>query len=131
VNLVDENVPLDQVELLESWGFRCRVIGRDVAHLGVGDDNIVTSSHRLKNPTLLTRDKDFFQRRLCHRSYCIAWLDVALAESAFFARRFLRHTRFAKHSDRLGVVARIHHDGVSFWRYSVSAMLRVGWQAES
>lgn len=31
MNLLDENIPLDQRDLLGAWGIRCRVIGQDLA----------------------------------------------------------------------------------------------------
>jgi hypothetical protein len=33
VNLLDENIPLDQRDLLRAWGIRCRVVGQDIARL--------------------------------------------------------------------------------------------------
>jgi hypothetical protein len=41
VNLLDENIPLDQRDLLRAWGIHCRVVGQDIAQLSIGDDNIV------------------------------------------------------------------------------------------
>lgn len=66
MNILDENVPLDQRDLLQAWGVRCRVIGQDIARVSLGDDNILALLHRLKQPTLFTRDEDFFDRQLCH-----------------------------------------------------------------
>ena len=40
-----------------------RLIGQDVAQLSIGDDNILALLHRLKQPTLFTRDEHFFKRR--------------------------------------------------------------------
>jgi len=42
VNLLDENLPLDQRDLLRTWGIHCRLIGQEVARLGIGYDNILT-----------------------------------------------------------------------------------------
>ncbi len=129
--LLDENVPRDQHDLLRSWGIRCRLIGQDIANLSIGDDNIVALLHRLKNPTLLTRDKHFFARQLSHRTYCLAWLDVAPEESGLFARQFLAHPRFATHSRRQGVVAHVHHDGITFWKPAAPALQKVDWMAQN
>ena len=63
MNLLDENVPSDQRDLLRTRGIHCRVIGQDVAQLSIGDDNILALLHRLKQPTLFTRDEHFFKRR--------------------------------------------------------------------
>jgi hypothetical protein len=74
VNVLDENIPLDQRDLLRTWGVHCRVIGQDIAPISIGDDNILALLHRLKQPTLFTRDEDFFKHRLCHPALKpIAW----------------------------------------------------------
>ena len=75
MNLLDENVPSDQRDLLRTRGIHCRVIGQDVAQLSIGDDNILALLHRLKQPTLFTRDEHFFKRRLCHPSYGLVLLN--------------------------------------------------------
>jgi hypothetical protein len=127
VNLLDENVPLDQRDLLLSWRIRCRVIGQDIAQLGIADDNIVVLLHRLKRPTLFTRDEHFFKRTLCHGSYGLVWLDVMPEESALFVRRVLRHPRFRTIASRMGVVLRAHHAGIEFWHRQRPTIQRTGW----
>jgi len=56
VNLLDENIPLDQRDVLRAWGIKCRVIGQDIAELSVGDDNILKLLHHVKQPTFFTRE---------------------------------------------------------------------------
>ena len=41
MNILDENIPLDQLDLLGAWGIHCRMIGQDIARFSVGDDNIL------------------------------------------------------------------------------------------
>jgi len=127
VNLLDENIPLDQRDLLRACGIPCRVIGQDLARLSIGDGNIITLLHRLKQPTLFTRDEDFFNRELCHASYALVWLDTAPAEAAMFIRRFLRHPRFRTKAQRLGIVARVHHDGIQFWQRNRPMHQPIAW----
>jgi len=129
VNLLDENIPLDQRDLLRGWGIHCRVIGQDIAHLSIGDDNILALLHRLKQPTLFTRDQHFFKRRLCHPAYGLVWLDLAPVESAHFIRSVLRHPRFSTKASRMGLVVRAHRDGLQFWRRNRIGLQRVGWTA--
>ena len=130
MNLLDENIPLEQRDLLRARGVRCRVIGQDLAELSIGDDNILVLLHRLKQPTLFTRDEDFFRRDLAHAAYALVWLDVAPGEAALFVRRFLRHPRFRTKLSRLGVVARVHHDGVHFWQRHRPALQSASWLGE-
>jgi hypothetical protein len=127
VNLLDENIPLDQRDLLRAWGIPCRVVGQDIAQLSIGDDNILVLLQHLKQPTFFTRDDDFFQRELCHPGYGLFWLDVAPEEAALFVRRVLRHPRFATKASRLGIVARAHHDGLQFWQRNRAARQRTTW----
>ena len=63
MNVLDENIPLDQRDLLRAWGIPCRIIGLDTARLSIGDDNMLAMLHRLKQPTLFTRDEHFFKHR--------------------------------------------------------------------
>lgn len=127
MNLLDENLPSEQCDVLRAWGIRCRILGRELARRGLGDDDIVALLHRLKQPTLFTRDRHFFEKRLCHRRYALVWLDLAPEESALFIRRFLLHPRFRTKARRMGVVARVHHDGVHFWPHHPSGLRMVAW----
>jgi len=130
VNVLDENIPMDQRDLLRAWGIHCRLIGRDLSQLSADDDNIVVLLHRLKQPTLLTRDEDFFRRKLCHSGYCLVFLDARPAESAEFIRRVLRHPQFRTKAQRMGTVARAHHDGIHFWRRNEASLHRAPWPGE-
>src|SRR5260370_4485490 len=85
-------------------------LGQDIARLSIADDNIVVLLHRLKQPTIFTRDGDFFNRRLCHPAYGLVFLDVAPEEAALFARRVLRHPRFSTKASPMGIVLRAHRD---------------------
>ncbi len=67
MNVLDENIPLDQRDLLRAWGIPCRMIGEDIARLSISDDKILALLHRLKQPTLFTRDEHFFKPSLCLR----------------------------------------------------------------
>lgn len=127
LNLLDENFPADQVPLLNEWRIPFRQMGRDVACLGIGDDDILPLLHRFRRVTFFTLDKDFFQSRLCHRAYCLVWLEVRADDAADYIRRFLRHPRFHTQVQRMGVVARAHHDGVHFWRRGSDALQRSAW----
>jgi hypothetical protein len=67
VNLLDENIPLDQRDLLRAWGIRCRVVGQDIARLSIADDNLIVLLHRLKQPTFFTRRRLLQTRTLPSR----------------------------------------------------------------
>jgi len=127
VNVLDENVPLEQRDLLRAWGIPCRMVGQDIARSSLGDDDIVALLHRLKQPTFFTRDEDFFDSKLLHPAYGLVWLDVAAEEAGLFVRRLLRHPRFATKAHRLGMVVRVHHDGLEFWERHRAELKRLRW----
>ena len=83
--------------------------------------------HHLKQPTLFTRDEHFFKRGWCHRAYALSWLDAAPEECALFIRRWLQHPRFRHKADRMGIVARAHHDGVHFWKRNHANLQHMEW----
>ena len=127
MNVLDENVTQDQADLLRQWGIRVRSISRDFRCQGMHDDNIVPFLVRLKQPTLLTRDGDFFERRLVHSRYCLAWFEVDASETAFFIRRFLSHPRFRTNAQRLGKVICIAPRGIEYWSKGAERLTQVRW----
>jgi hypothetical protein len=64
LNLLDENFPEDQLPLLKEWRIPFRQIGRDVAHWGVKDPDIIPVLHDIGRVTFFTQDEDFFRREL-------------------------------------------------------------------
>ncbi len=102
--------------LLESWGIRVRQIGVDVGAKGMQDEEIISLLHRLRQPTFLTRDDDFYQQRLAHAGYCLIYLAVEKYEAAFYARRVLRHRAFKTKARRMGCVLRVSNAGIWLWR---------------
>ena len=127
MNLLDEQVRKDQRNLLEKWRIRFRQIGKEIASAGIQDQNIIPFLLTLKRPTLFTEDQDFFDQALAHRGYALVWLDVSDIEVAEYIRRFLRHRRFNTHTNRMGVVARVHYDMIHFWQYGMPRRQQVSW----
>ena len=129
MNLLDENFPEDQRPVLREWRIPFRQIGREVSHRGIKDPELVPLLHRHRRVTFFTQDKGFFDPALCHQSYCLVLLDVRADDVAHYVRRFLRHPRFDSEMKRMGVVARVHHDGGQFWQRNRAALQRVEWEA--
>jgi hypothetical protein len=116
LNILDENIPKSQRLLLESRGLRVKQIGVDVGHKGMLDEEIIRLLHALRQSTFLTRDEDFFDRRLRHTGYCIAYLAVDKDEVAFFVHRLLRHHVLKTKAQRIGSVIRVSSSGIYLWR---------------
>jgi hypothetical protein len=127
VNILDENIPKSQRLLLESWGIRLKQIGFDIARKGLQDEEIISFLHSLRQPTFLSRDEDFYDRRLCHARYCLIYLAVNKYEAAFFARRLLRHRALKTKAQRMGCVIRVSGAGIWLWRLHAKKEEFLSW----
>jgi hypothetical protein len=127
VNILDENIPRNQRELLISWRISIRQIGYDVGRKGIQDDEIIPLLHQLRRPTFFTRDSDFFNRKLCHQQYCLVYMDVDKYEAALFVRRLLRHSELNTQVNRMGAVIRVSHRGLVLYRHSTEQLINLSW----
>lgn len=127
MNILDENIPENQRQLLRSWRISIRQVGHDVGRLGMQDEEIIPLLHRLHRPTFFTRDADFYRPSLCHRAYCIVYLAVGQYEAASFTRRVLRHAAFNTQAKRMGAVTRASHTGLSVWRLHAEDETKLSW----
>ncbi|MBU6400645.1 MAG: hypothetical protein KGS61_10025 [Verrucomicrobia bacterium] len=127
MNLLDENFPQDQLPLLKEWHVFFRLIGKDIARFGAKDPVIIPLLHRQGGATFFTLDWDFFEAALCHPAYGLVWLDVRADDAAYFVRRFLKHPRFKTQAQRMGIVARAHHEGIDFWQRHRAALQHARW----
>ncbi len=116
MNILDENIPKPQRELLEAWRIPVKQIGVSIGRKGMLDEEILPLLLRQRHPTFFTRDDDFFVRELCHAKYCLVYLTVAKTEVALFVRRLLRQPDFRTKAGRMGKVLRVSHVGISFWQ---------------
>jgi hypothetical protein len=128
LNILDENITRDQADLLRQWGVRFRSISRDLGYQGIGDDNIFPLLLRLKKPTFLTRDEDFFARRFVHARYAVVWFEVEVEETALFIRRFLSHPLFRTNSQRQGKVVRVRPSDIEYWTKNAAALVSIEWR---
>jgi hypothetical protein len=127
VNILDENIPKQQRQLLESWRIRTQQIGFNVGRRGMQDDEIIIFLQRLSHPTFFTRDEDFYERRLCHARYSLVYMEVDKYEAAFFVRRLLHHSKFNTQTKRMGAVICVSAAGLSVWRLREENETRLGW----
>jgi hypothetical protein len=125
--LLDENILEGQRLLLEARRIAPRQIGVEVARKGLKDEQIIPLLRRLRNPTFITRDLEFYDPGLRHRGYCLVVANIGQSEVAAFVRRFLRHPEFRTQSQRMGTVARMSQTGIICWRLGVSREGALGW----
>ena len=128
MNILDENIPKNQRQVLESWRVRVRQIGFNIGRRGMQDDEIIPFLQHLRRPTFFTRDEDFYARHLCHTRYGLVYLAVEKYEVAAFVRRLLHHSEFDTQAKRMGAVIRISSAGLSCWRLHADEELHLEWE---
>lgn len=116
MNLLDENIPESQRQLLRSWRIQVRQIGHEIGSKGMKDEAIISLLHKFRSVTFFTRDLDFYERKLCHANYCLVCLAIGQYEVASFTRRFLHHPAFDITAKRMGKVIRVSHLGLRVWQ---------------
>lgn len=126
--ILDENIIDSQRRLLNSWRIPVRQIGYEVGRKGMKDREIIPFLHQLNQPTLFTRDDDFYERRLCHAGYCLVYLDVRKEEVATFVRRVLRQKAFKTKAKRMGKVIRASHVGLTVWNLHAEKEDLLDWR---
>ncbi len=127
MNILDENIPKNQRQLLISWRVSIRQIGHDSGRKGIQDDEIIPLLHQLRRPTFFTRDSDFFDRKLCHQRCCLVYMDVNKYEVALFVRRILHHPELDTQAKRMESIIRVSSRGLSLYRLRTGDMTFLGW----
>ena len=127
MNILDENIPRNQREILRSQRIRVRQIGYDVGRKGMKDDEITPWLLAQRNPTFFTRDLGFYERKLCHARYCLVCLAVGRYEAATFVRRLLRHPEFNTRAKRMSTVVRVSHARPKVWRLHAEQESVLSW----
>jgi hypothetical protein len=123
MNLLDENVPENQTEVLDRQGVHARQIGRGVGRLGMQDPEILTLLHSLRRVTFFSLDWDFSGPYLSHPAYCLVFLHVQRQEAAMYIRRVLRHPELNTQAKRMGAVVRASEPGLRVWRRNAAEEL--------
>ena len=127
MNILDENIIESQRQLLLDWRGRFSQIGYEVGRRGMDDEEIIPFLLSLLRPTFFTLDLDFYERNLCHRKYCLVFLNVKQGEAATYVRRLLRHREFNTHAKRMGILIRVSSTGLLVWRLHLERETRYDW----
>ncbi len=127
--VIDESISEIEVWRLREWRIAVRVIGEDLADKSISDENILSLLHRLKQPTLFTRDRDFWNAEFCHPRYALVYMDIPEHEGlvAAYIRRLLRHAEFDTNGKRLGKVIHVHQTGVKMWQRGTRTLKSIEW----
>jgi len=127
MNILDENIPESQLQLLHSWRIRAHQIGQEAGRQGMKDEEIIPFLHKIKSITFFTRDQGFYHNHLCHANYCLVCLAVGQYETASFIRRFLKHPAFNTKTKRMGKVIRLTHMDIRIWKLHLKKEEKLVW----
>jgi hypothetical protein len=125
--ILDENILDGKRMLLDSWRLAPKQIGLDLSLKGLKDEEIIPLLRQQHDPTFFTRDVGFYDRKLRHRKYCLVLMNVGQNEVASFIRRFLRHPDFDTQAKRMGLVVRVSHSGIAYWRARAQTEIHTAW----
>lgn len=128
MNVLDENIPDSQRQLLRGWRIPVRQIGHEVGRSGAKDDAVIPLLHRLGPATFFTRDLGFYEKELCHSRYSIVVIAAGQYEAASLIRRVLRHPRLRTTGQRLGKVIQASHTGLRYWQLRADSETFLGWR---
>ena len=112
MNILDENFPQDQADVLRARGVHVRQIGSDIGRAGMLDHEILVLLHSLKRSTFISLDVDFSDPSWRHPSYGIVFLYVRRPGAAEYVRRVLRHPAVNTQAKRMGAYVRASYDGI-------------------
>lgn len=115
MNVLDENIPESQRQLLRRGRVRVRQIGVDAGRKGLKDSEIIPLLLQLDRPTFFTLDRDFYRQSLCHDDYCLVFLDVEEGTVADFIRGLLRRKELNTKAKRMGLVIRVMETGLRYF----------------
>lgn len=131
MNVLDENILENQRQLLRGWRIRTYQVGHEVGRNGMTDQEIIPLLHQIRKSTFFTRDRDFYERSLCHRDYCLVYLSVTEDQAAHFIHGFLRHSKFNTRAKRMGAVVRVSPVGLQWWRSSNETEEELRWSGST
>ncbi len=130
MNVLDENIPIAERELLRRSNIPVRHAGHEIGRKGMKDDEIIPFLLGLRRPTFFTLDAGFFRRDFRHSRYCIVHLAAGQYETARFVHRFLRQRTFRTQAARMGCVIRVSRAGLWVWQIRESGQQRHQWDGE-
>lgn len=131
MNVLDENIPDSQHDLLKGRRIPVRQIGRNLGRPGMKDADVIRLLHQVGRPTFFTLDGDFYKSRLRHDGYCLVHLAVEDNTVAKYVRRFLRHPLFKVKAKRLGCTIQASKAGLSVWRMHAKTETWLQWDTSN
>lgn len=129
--ILDDQLNVRQVLLpLQKWITVQRL--RDLRpNQRILDERVPDILLALKQPTFVTIDKDFWQRKLCHPGYGILYFslrDDQQERLPGMLRALFRRAEFRTRARRMGKVARVRSTRIDWWQFQVADLYRLHWK---
>lgn len=89
------------------------------------DDRVPEILLSCHEPTFVTIDADFWEMSLCHRGYCIVFVEVDFRRQQQIPRllrKLLRLPAFKSRAQRMGKVIRLNSSGVWYWKVGAHSL---------
>lgn len=130
--ILDEHLSLDRVrDSLARWT-TVQSATQLWPHQLVKDDRVPMLLRALRTPTFITIDDGFWDRSWGDRRYSILYFALRADEQADIPpllRRLLRLPEFRTQAARMGKVARVSRDHVSWWQLGDQQERTAPWSA--
>jgi len=131
--ILDEHLGLDDVlQPIQRWAKATRIQDLRPREV-VKDDRLRTILIQLNKPTLVTIDRDLWDKRYRDRRYCILYfaiLDTQQNQIPSLLRRLLHLKPFKTKAARMGKVARIAFSRISYWQLGSDELHTLTWLPE-
>ena len=132
--LLDDQLDVHQVLFpIRKWA-KARLLHQVRPGEHVLDERVPAILRTLKQPTFITIDVHFWDRRLRHPDYAILYFvlrDDEQDQLPGLLRTLFRRVEFRTRSRRMGKVSRVSHTHIDWWQFQTGAMQRVAWQPAS
>lgn len=125
--ILDENIAESQRAILIKQGLNVKQIGFDLKYKGIKDEELMIFFHTLKKPTFISWDRGLYRKKICHKNYCIAYLDVREDEIAIFAKKLLKDKRFNVKAKRMGKIIKLTSMKIKFWEINKDKEQHLSW----
>jgi hypothetical protein len=130
--ILDDHLPeTDVLEPIREWAS-----AQYVRFLRPGevilDERIPHLLLELKQPTFVTIDGGFWDRRWCHPRYCILYFalrDDQQERLPQLLRSLVRKPEFRSRANRMGRVVRVSSSSIEYWAFRQEGLCQLPWKA--
>lgn len=97
----------------------------------IHDDRVPEILLTLRQPTFVTIDQGFWDRRLCNPGYCILYFGLSDAQQHLIPRllrQLFLTPEFRTRTKRMGKVTRITSKRIEYWQFPAARLHRLHWR---